>query len=214
MIKLASNVFLAARISLINEIGNICKVLHIDVREVARGVGLDKRIGPEFLRAGCGFGGSCFTKDIKGLAALARDKGIEPALLEDILRVNEGQAERMIKLLEDRMTVRGKTVGILGLAFKPDTDDIRESVSHRIVKGLISRGAKVAAHDYKAMDNFRKEFPNIDYCSDPEECVAKSDAVLIVTEWSGYADPTLYGDKLVIDGRGIVNTSHYEGICW
>jgi UDPglucose 6-dehydrogenase len=214
MIKLASNAFLAARISLINEVGNICKTLDIDVREVAHGVGLDKRIGPDFLRAGCGFGGSCFPKDVRGLSALAREKGIEPVILDGLLKVNEAQPIRMIQLLEKHMSIEGKSIGVLGLAFKPFTDDIREAPSLKIVRELLSRGAKVMVHDYQAMDNFRREIPEVRFCKTPQECIELSDAVLLVTEWPGYATPSLYEDKLIIDGRGAIRTRNYEGICW
>jgi UDPglucose 6-dehydrogenase len=214
MIKLASNAFLAAKVSMINELGNVCKELGIDVREVAEGVGMDKRIGPDFLRAGCGFGGSCFPKDVKGLAAVAREKGIEPLMLDSIIDVNEKQPLRMVELLERHVKIEGSRIGVLGLAFKPGTDDVREAPSLRIVKELLRRGAKVYVHDYKAMDVFRKEVQMVTFCRTPKECVKLSDAVLIVTEWPGYSDPSLYGDKLVIDGRGVTRTSLYEGVCW
>jgi len=214
MIKLASNAFLAARVSMINELGNVCKELGIDVREVAEGVGMDRRIGQDFLRAGCGFGGSCFPKDVKGLAAVAREKGIEPLMLDSIIDVNEKQPLRMVELLERHMKIEGSRIGVLGLAFKPGTDDVREAPSLRIVKELLRRGAKVYVHDYKAMDVFRKEVQMVTFCRTPKECVKLSDAVLIVTEWPGYSDPSLYGDKLVIDGRGVTRTSLYEGVCW
>ena len=214
MIKMASNAFLAAKISFMNEIGNICKSLGVDVREVAKGMGYDKRIGPHFLRAGCGFGGSCFPKDVAGLATEARNRGLRPMMLESILKVNKAQPLRMIELLEDHISVKGKKVAVLGLAFKPNTDDIRDARSRVIVSELLRKGARVRCHDPKAMENFRMEFPKVDYCSTPEECVRGSDAVMIVTEWPEYADPGLYGSKLVIDGRGVVSTKNYEGICW
>ncbi|MDW5564307.1 MAG: UDP-glucose/GDP-mannose dehydrogenase family protein [Methanomassiliicoccus sp.] len=214
MTKLASNAFLAARISLINEIGNLCKTEGIDVREVAHGIGLDRRIGPHFLHAGCGFGGSCFPKDVQGLAALARKNGVDPVLLDGVLSVNKAQGLQMVKLLEHHMAIAQRNIGVLGLAFKPDTDDTREAVSRKVVKELLSHGARVIAHDYQAMDEFRREFPQVEYSPSPEKCIQRSDAVLILTEWPGYADPSLYGDKLVIDGRGIVHTSNYEGVCW
>jgi UDPglucose 6-dehydrogenase len=214
MIKLVSNSFLAAKISFMNEIGNICKSLGIDVREVAKGMGYDKRIGPQFLRAGCGFGGSCFPKDVSSLAAEAENRGLDPIILKSILDVNKAQPIRMIELLENHMDVRGKNIAVLGLSFKPDTDDIRDARSRVIVKELLRKGAKVRCHDPKAMENFRREFPKLDYCSSPMECVRGSDAVMIVTEWPEYADPGLYGSKLIIDGRGVIRTKNYEGICW
>jgi UDPglucose 6-dehydrogenase len=214
MIKVASNAFLAAKISFINEIGDICKTLGIDVRDVAKGMGYDKRIGSQFLRAGCGFGGSCFPKDVSGLASEARRRGLDPVMLDSILEVNKTQPLKMIELLEKHMDVKGKKIAVLGLAFKPDTDDIRDARSKVIVKELLRKGAKVRCHDPKAMENFRREFPKLDYCSSPMECVRGSDAVMIITEWPEYADPGLYGSKLIIDGRGVVRTKNYEGICW
>lgn len=214
MIKVASNAFLASKVSFMNEIGNLCKVLGIDVRGVARGMGYDRRIGMEFLSAGCGFGGSCLPKDVSGLAFEARKRGQRPYLLESILKVNALQPLRMIQLLERHIDPKGRKVAVLGLAFKPNTDDIRDARSKIVVEELLRRGAAVKCHDPEAMDNFRKEFPDLEYCSSAKKCVRGSDAVMIVTEWPEYADPSLYGSKLVIDGRGVVRTENYEGICW
>lgn len=214
MIKVASNAFLATKISFINEIGNICKAMGIDVREVAEGMGQDSRISPKFLRAGCGFGGSCFPKDVRGLAAEARKLGIEPVMLDALLEVNEGQPELLVQLLERRMDIKGKKIGVLGLAFKPGTDDVRESRAIPLVQKLLERGATVLCHDPRASENFGKFFTTVTVYTSAEECVNEADAVVIVTEWSEYSNPSLYGDKLVIDGRGVVRTQNYEGICW
>jgi UDPglucose 6-dehydrogenase len=214
MIKVASNAFLATKISFINEIGNICKDMGIDVREVAVGMGHDKRISPLFLRAGCGFGGSCFPKDVRGLVAEARRRGLDPLMLEALLEVNDRQPERLVSLLKSRMEIKGKRIAVLGLAFKPGTDDIRESRAIHLVESLLGRGAEVLCHDPQAAENFSKVFSTITYYSSLEECVDDSDAVIIMTEWSEYSNPALYGDKLVIDGRGVVRTGNYEGICW
>jgi UDPglucose 6-dehydrogenase len=214
MVKVASNAFLATKISFINELGNICKDMGIDVRDVAKGMGMDPRIGPYFLRAGCGFGGSCFPKDVSGLVAEARRRGLEPRLMEAALEVNRHQPDRLLTLLDKHMAVRDATIAVLGLAFKPDTDDVREASSRTVVKGLLDRGALVKVYDPKGMGNFRREFPDIIYCSSARECVDGAAAVLIVTEWKEFADPALYGDKLVVDGRGVVKTKNYEGMCW
>lgn len=214
MVKVASNSFLATKISFVNELGNICKLMGIDVRDVAVGMGLDKRIGPHFLRAGCGFGGSCFPKDVAGLVAEAGRRGYDPELMRAVLKVNERQPEVLLSLLDRKMDVRGKSVAVLGLAFKPQTDDIREASSIKIVRGLLDRGAKVRCYDPKATDNFRREFNEPTYCGSAAECVDGADAVLIVTEWREFEDPSLYGHALVVDGRGVVRTSNYEGICW
>ena len=214
MIKMASNAFLAARISLVNELGNLSKLLGMDFREVAKGVGLDPRIGPQFLRAGCGFGGSCFPKDIKSIRAHARELGVPTDILDAVLSVNNRQPLRMVEILEREMDLEGKTVAVLGLAFKPGTDDIREASSLTVVKELLRKGVKVRAHDPRAIPNFRRLFPGITYCDSAEECLSEADAALILTEWKEYADRVLYGDMLVVDGRGITKTNNYQGICW
>jgi UDPglucose 6-dehydrogenase len=214
MIKVSSNAFLATRISFVNEVGNICKTLNIDFRKVAEGMGLDPRIGRYFLRAGCGFGGSCFPKDLKGLIAVSKRQKVKPMLLEAVLRVNRAQPDRLVDLLERHLDPAGRKIAVLGLAFKPDTDDIREASSWRVVGRLLRKGSYVLAYDPKAMDNFRREYPDIRYCDSAKECVEAADAILILTEWKEFSDPSLYGDKLVVDGRGVVHTKNYEGICW
>jgi len=214
MIKVASNAFLATRISFVNEVGNICKTMNIDFRKVAEGMGMDPRIGRYFLRAGCGFGGSCFPKDLKGLIAVSKRQDLRPVLMEAVHKVNQAQPDRLLKILGHHMDPKGKRVAVLGLAFKPDTDDIREASSLRVVGRLLRNGAHVMAYDPKAMDNFRREYPHIQYCDSAKECVKAADAILILTEWKEFSDPSLYGDKLVVDGRGVVHTKNYEGICW
>jgi UDPglucose 6-dehydrogenase len=217
MIKYASNAFLAARVSLINEIGNLCKLLGIDTKEVARGVGLDKRIGPHFLSSGIGFGGSCFPKDVKALIARGREMGYEMKILRAVLEVNEDQPLRLIPLLEKHLgRLEGKRIGVLGLAFKPDTDDVREAPSLKVVSHLLRMGAKVRAYDPKAADNFKKYFPNIEYCASAR-AVLDSDAVLILTEWQEF-EKLDYSGKIVVDGRGVEaarkTAKAYEGVCW
>lgn len=214
MIKMTSNAFLAARISLVNELGNLCKSLGLDFREVARGVGMDPRVGPLFLKAGCGFGGSCFPKDVRSIRAQARSLGVRTDMLDATLSVNERQPRRVIELLEKRTEVYGSTVAVLGLAFKPGTDDIREASSLTVVAELLRKGAKVRAYDPQAMDNFKREFPQIAYCASAKECLKGADSALILTEWQEFSDPALYGSMLVVDGRGVVKTNNYEGICW
>lgn len=217
MIKYASNAFLATKISFANEIGNICKKLGIDAYEVFKGVGLDHRINPAFFRAGVGFGGSCFSKDIKALIAKAEELGVNPKILKAVIEVNEEQPVKMIELLKKHIPdLKGKRIGILGLAFKPDTDDIRESRAIPIVQKLIEEGAKIIAYDPKAMDNFRKLFPQIEYASSASD-VLNADAVLIVTEWEEF-EKLNYKGKIVIDGRRIEKARKeaaiYEGVCW
>ncbi|MCX6692857.1 MAG: UDP-glucose/GDP-mannose dehydrogenase family protein [Methanoregula sp.] len=216
MIKYASNAFLATKISFANEIGNICKVQGIDSYEVFKGVGLDARISPHFFRSGIGFGGSCFPKDVKALIAYADSKGIPSRILSSVMALNEDQPGRMITLLKKHINPKGKTIGILGLAFKPDTDDIRESRAIPIIRHLRKAGASVIAYDPMAMDNFRKVLPDISYAGSAAEILA-SDAVLIVTEWKEFEDLDYHG-KIVIDGRRFEKARReaavYEGVCW
>ncbi len=214
MIKLASNTFLAAKISLINEIGNICKHLGIDVYEVAEGMGLDERIGSKFLNAGVGFGGSCLPKDLMMLIGSAKKVGYAPQILEQVLNLNEAQALRLVELLRKNLPLKGAAIGVLGLAFKPGTDDIRESRAIKIVEALLQEGAAVKAYDPIAVENFKKLFPQIEYGTKEE--VLNSDAVLIITEWDEFNELN-YKGKIVIDGRRIPRAREariYEGICW
>lgn len=218
MIKYVSNAFLATKISFANEIGNICKKLGVDVYKVFEGVGLDHRINPSFFRAGIGFGGSCFPKDVKALIRKAEELGEEPKILKAVIEVNEKQPLILVELLKKYvLNLRDKRIGILGLAFKPDTDDVRESRAIPIVEALIDKGAKIIAYDPKAMNNFAKIFPQIDYAKSAQEVIAKSDAVLIVTEW-GEFEKLDYSGKIVIDGRRMEKAMNeakiYEGVCW
>jgi UDPglucose 6-dehydrogenase len=214
MIKLASNGFLATRISFINEIGNICKQLGIDTYEVAQGMGLDSRIGSTFLNAGIGFGGSCLPKDLRILMARAEQVGYQPVLLREVAALNEKQALKPVELLKKHMPLKGETTGILGLAFKPGTDDVRDSRAIKIVQTLLDEGVKVKAYDPLAVENFKKLFPNIDYVSREE--VMDCDAILILTEWEEFKELD-YRGKIVIDGRRIEKAREariYEGVCW
>ena len=217
MIKYTSNAFLSTKISFSNEIGNICKALEIDSRSVFEGVGLDSRIGPHFFRSGIGFGGSCFPKDINALIALAKEEQVNPVLLNAVVSVNESQPERMIALLKRHMhDLNHKKIGVLGLSFKPDTDDIRESRAIPIIHSLLSEGSCVMAYDPVAIEHFKTIFPSISYAASAEE-VLSSDAVLIVTEWDEFKHLD-YREKLVIDGRKIKKAQEeakiYEGVCW
>ena len=216
MIKYASNAFLATKISFINEIGNICKKLGIDVYKVAEGVGLDSRISPKFLKAGCGFGGSCFPKDVKALAAKAKELGYTPILLESILEINKNQPLRMIELLRNKIgKLENKKIGILGLAFKPGTDDIRESPAIEIIKRLIKERSIIYAYDPRAMKNMKKIFFNINYEDNAQKVIDNSEAILIITEWQEFKNLD-YKEKIVIEGRKILEKKgmNYEGICW
>lgn len=214
MIKLASNAFLATKISFINEIGNVCKQLGIDVYEVAKGMGFDERVGSKFLNAGIGFGGSCLPKDLRGLVAGSRLIGYEPKILQEVLNLNDEQALKPIKLLKKHISLKDAAVGILGLAFKPGTDDVRDSSAIKIVRALLQEGAKVRAYDPQAMGNFKSLFPQVEYTTKEE--VLNSDGILIVTEWEEFSELS-YRGKIVIDGRRIPKAREariYEGVCW
>jgi UDPglucose 6-dehydrogenase len=214
MIKLASNTFLATKISFINEIGNICKQLGIDTYQVANGMGLDDRIGDKFLNAGIGFGGSCLPKDLRILIASAKQLGYEARILKEVLDLNNEQALKPVELLQKHISIKGATIGILGLAFKPGTDDIRESRAIEIVRALLKEGALVKAYDPMAVANFKKLFPDIAYVTKEE--VLDCDAVLILTEWPEFNELD-YRGKIIIDGRRVLKAKEariYEGICW
>ncbi len=225
MIKYASNAFLAAKISFINEIGNICKLLGIDTYDVAAGMGLDRRIGKSFLDAGIGYGGSCFPKDVAAIIAKAKDMKYNPEILATVEKLNKDQRKRLVGLLKTRMnTLKGKKVTILGLSFKPDTDDIREAPSIEIISKLVDEGAEVAAYDPKATNNMRRVFPNIAYAERPEDALENADACLILTEWDEFRKlserhfSNMKG-KLIIEGRKVLDKGNFkgfsiEGICW
>jgi len=219
MIKYASNAFLATKISFSNEIGNICKRLGIDVYEVMKGAGLDPRIGPLFLNAGAGFGGSCFPKDVAALISLARKNGEDPVLLQSVLAVNEQQPHRMTALLEEKIgSLSKKRIAVLGLAFKDNTDDIRDSRAIVVIADLLRKGASVAAYDPMAMENMRRIFPEIEYSSSAAAALRGADGCLVMTEWPefSYLDDEfgLMAQKVIIEGRRILSCKGADGICW
>ncbi len=208
MIKYTANSFLATKISFANEIANICDRLGIEVYDVMEGVGMDHRISPYFLNAGAGFGGSCFPKDVKAIVSLAKENGYEPELLEEVLELNERQPLRMIELAEKVVgDLNGKKVSVLGLAFKPDTDDIRESRAMPLVKGLIEKGAQVIAYDPKAMDNFKQVFPEIEYAESAESALKDADVCMIQADWDEFKsiDYDSFGLEAIIDGRRTID---------
>jgi UDPglucose 6-dehydrogenase len=214
MIKLASNAFLSTKISFINDIGNICKQLSIDTYEVAKGMGLDDRIGSNYLNAGLGFGGSCLPKDLRALIAKSRQTGYEPAILKEVLELNDKQALRLLELLKRHVPLKDAVIGLLGLTFKPGTDDVRESRAIKIAEALLQEGAIVKAYDPLGVEKFMTLFPQIQYV--PKEDVMNCDAILILTEWEefNYLD---YRGKIVIDGRRVPRAKEariYEGLCW
>jgi UDPglucose 6-dehydrogenase len=223
MIKLASNAFLATKISFINEIGNTCKQLGIDVYEVAQGMSYDHRIGPHFLRAGIGFGGSCLPKDVEALIFGSQELGIEADLMTAVSKVNITQSRRILDMIYGLLGgLEGKRIAVLGLAFKPGVDDIRHSPAVGVVRSLLDSKAHVVAYDPMAMQNAGVILDGlVQYGSSAAEAVEDADCVLILTEWEEFKDEALYREKIVIDGRRALDPHraeqvcrHYEGICW
>jgi UDPglucose 6-dehydrogenase len=187
MIKYAANTFLATKVTFINEIANLCEMVGADVHHVAKAMGLDGRIGKKFLHPGPGFGGSCFPKDTRALSKIARESGYVFKILESVIEVNEEQKQRMvIKIKEKVGNVKGKTIGILGLSFKPNTNDIRESSSIAIIQGLLAMGAKVKAFDPAAIEEAKAIFPELEYGKDAYDVARGADALVLVTEWNQF----------------------------
>jgi UDPglucose 6-dehydrogenase len=185
LIKYASNGFLATKISFINEVAELAERLGADVEVVARGMGLDSRVGAKFLHPGPGFGGSCFPKDSRALGQIATDNGMRFRIIEAVLEVNEQTKRRMVTKIRDAVgDLAGRTIALLGLSFKPDTDDIRESPALTILEELLTEGADIRAFDPAAMDETRQLFPGATYVGDPYEAVRGADAAVIVTEWN------------------------------
>jgi UDPglucose 6-dehydrogenase len=211
LIKYAANAFLATKITFINEIADLSEKVGADVQEVARGIGLDNRIGSKFLHAGPGFGGSCFPKDTRALIKIAQDCDVQLRVVEAVLGVNDNRKRAMARKVATAVgaSLRGKTVAVLGLTFKPDTDDMREAPSIPLVTGLLDMGAKVRAHDPVGMEQARKELPEIEYVDDPYACVKGADAMVVVTEWVQYRTLDLerlkkeMAQPVVIDLRNI-----------
>jgi len=226
MIKLASNAFLATKISFINEIANVCEEVGADVAEVARGMGLDRRIGPSFLRAGIGYGGSCFPKDVTALKQLAGNSGYHFQLLNSVIEVNELQKRRVIgKLTKHLGSLVGRRIALLGLAFKPDTDDMREASSLVLSARLQGEGAAVAGYDPVAEGPAAELLPAVELCESAEAALEGADAAILVTEWPEFADldwgeiAGRMANPLIVDGRNFLDPEAlraagftYEGI--
>ena len=217
LIKYAANAFLATKITFINEIADLSEKVGADVQEVARGIGLDNRIGSKFLHAGPGFGGSCFPKDTRALVKIAQDHDVQLRIVEAVLGVNDNRKRAMARKVSNVAGgLRGKTVAVLGLTFKPDTDDMREAPSIPLITGLLDMGAKVRAYDPVGMEQARCELPDIEYCGDPYECVRGADVLVIVTEWAQFRALDLarlkkeMAGSIVIDLRNIYNPQEME----
>jgi UDPglucose 6-dehydrogenase len=212
LVKLAANAFLSTRVSFINEIANVCELVGADVVEVARGVGLDHRLGPHFLKAGIGFGGSCFPKDVTALKQLAGNSGYPFLLLQAVWEVNELQKRRVVQKLHGRLgSLRGRTVALLGLAFKPNTDDMREAPSRVIAARLIAEGADVRGWDPVARPG---DLPELELCDSVLNAVRGADAAVVVTEWPELRDMLPSDDvrdamarPLIIDGRNLLDAA-------
>lgn len=219
MIKYASNAFLATRISFINEIANICEALGADVKEVARGMGFDKRIGHHFLEAGIGYGGSCFPKDVKALAYMAQVQGKHPQLLNAVMDINVDQRKLVLTKLQEILNgVKGRTVALLGLAFKQNTDDMREAPSLTVAEHLHNHGAKVRGYDPVAMDVAAGLMPYMEMTKDPYELVKGADAVIVITPWNEFMQLDMQRIKaamrtpVMIDGRNLYDPAQMRAL--
>lgn len=217
LIKHASNAFLAMKISFINAISFLCEAVGADVIEVARGIGMDHRIGPHFLNAGIGYGGFCFPKDLKAFIRIAQDLGYDFRLLHEVEKINEDAKARFVRKIRSTLwTVKDKTIGILGLSFKPNTDDMRFAPSVDIIKALLSEGAKIRAYDPKAMDKAKDILPEVEYCAQPELVACDADLVAILTEWEVFNKIDWKKIKeqmrlpIIADGRNMLDKEFME----
>jgi UDPglucose 6-dehydrogenase len=226
LIKYASNAFLATKITFINEIANLCEEVGADVHVVAKALGLDGRIGGKFLHPGPGFGGSCLPKDVKALAEIGRLAGARLELVETVSRLNELQRARMVEKVARALgEVPGKTVGVLGLAFKPNTDDVREAPALDLIRALVERGARVRAFDPAAMPQAARMLPDVAYCTDAYDAAAGADVLVLVTEWNQFRNLDFPRLKAVMRQPSLVDLRnvyephrvrelgfHYEGV--
>src|SRR3989344_798588 len=219
IIKHASNSFLATKISFINAVANICEFAGADIQKVSEGMGLDRRIGKQFLYAGIGYGGSCFPKDVDAFVTIAERKGYDFGLLKEVQRINKDQRKRFVKKIEDALWVpKGKTIAIWGLAFKPNTDDLREAPSIDIIGALLKEGATIKAYDPVAMRRMKAIFPEITYCKNPYEAAQDADAIVLLTEWNEFKQIDLKKVKnsvkypLIVDGRNVYSIDDMEAL--
>ncbi len=226
LIKHASNSFLAMKISFINMVANLCEAVGADVTKVAEGMGLDPRIGSAFLNAGIGFGGFCFPKDVQAFVRIAEKSGCDFSLLKEVEKINQNRIHDFVeKLRKELWVLRGKRIAIWGLAFKPNTDDVRFAPSIALIESLLREGALVSAYDPQAVEKAKVVLPNIDYCANPYEAAENADAVLLVTEWEEFCEidwnrlKSVVEHPLIVDGRNMFNAKdvrnhgfHYVGI--
>jgi UDPglucose 6-dehydrogenase len=218
LIKYASNSFLATKISFINEIANLCEQVGADVHMVAKGMGLDQRIGPKFLHPGPGFGGSCLPKDITALLKIAEEHGVQISIVDAVLRANEKQRENMLKKIRDAMgNLKGKTIAILGLSFKPNTNDLRDAPSLYIIQELLKEKVKIRAYDPVSMKDAEGILPEVKYCKDPYDAVKGADALVIITEWNQFRNleldrlKNLLKEPFFFDLRNIYDPQRLRG---
>lgn len=219
LIKHASNSFLAAKISFINAVARICACVGADVLKVAEGMGLDKRIGRKFLDAGIGYGGSCFPKDVDAFIRLSEKSGYHFNLLKEVRSVNEEQKALFVRLIEDKLwIIKDKTIGVLGLAFKPDTDDMRNAPSIDIIRALLQEGARVKVYDPQAMSNAGKILGKAAYCRDPYDLAKGCDCLLVLTEWEEFRKldfkkmKRLMRHPVVFDGRNLYHNQNLQAL--
>ncbi len=206
LIKYASNAFLATKISFINEMANICERVGADIHMVAKGMGLDHRIGSKFLHPGPGYGGSCFPKDTMAITKIARSAGYTFRIVESVIEVNSLQRDLMMEKIKGLTgNLKGRRIGVLGLAFKPNTDDIRESPAMDIVAKLMAEGAEVSAYDPASMENAKKVMPSVKYCSDTYEVAEGSDALVILTEWNQFRKLDLTKIKKLLKSPKVID---------
>lgn len=217
MIKYATNSFLATKVTFINEIANLCEKVGADVHHVAKAMGLDGRIGKKFLHPGPGYGGSCFPKDTRALSRIAHEKGYTFRILDSVIQANEIQKQRMVEKIKERVgDLKGKTIGVLGLSFKPNTNDIRESSSIAIIQGLLQMGATVKAFDPAAMEEARAVLPKVEYGQDAYDVANGADALVLVTEWNQFRRldllriKALLKEPIFIDLRNVYDPDHMK----
>ncbi|GGM86262.1 UDP-glucose 6-dehydrogenase [Dyadobacter beijingensis] len=224
MTKYAANSFLALKITFMNEIANLCERVGANVDDIRRGIGTDSRIGKRFLFAGIGYGGSCFPKDVQALAKTSIDYGYDFRTLKSVMAVNADQKKKLLPIVEDYFqgSLAGKTIAVWGLAFKPYTDDIREAPALENIEALLAAGAKVTAYDPEAMENVKKQIPDITYCHTAYAALDDADALMIFTEWPQFRTPDfakmgkLLKEKVVFDGRNLyeLNTMKEHGFTY
>ena len=220
LIKYANNAFLESKVSLVNELGNIAREYDADAYEVLEAVGLDDRVSERFMRSGLGWGGSCFPKDVNALRAGAREQGYDPELLDATVAVNDEQPRRLVALLEEHVALEGARIAVLGLSFKPGTDDVRKSRALDVIEQLRDRGAEIVAYDPVAIENVRPDYPEIEYAESADGALEGADGAVVATDWPEFDDLSFEGmaRSVVVDGRRIEideeSLEVYEGLTW